>query len=115
MKKCHTSESVWQVSRHANMINGGEKSDKGETMNSSEILEREFLEMRARVLELAACLDRIDRAQGDVADSKKMIGIQKGIDILSDSEGDRAKRVQLLFSREYQQNWESEYELAPRF
>lgn len=84
-------------------------------MNSSEILEREFLEMRARVLELAACLDRIDRAEGDVSDAENLIGIRKGIEILIDSDGDRAKRVQLLFSREYQKNWEAEYQLEPRF
>ena len=84
-------------------------------MNSSEILEREFLEMRARVLELAACLDRIDRAPGDVSDADKMIGIRKGIEILNDSDSDRAKKIQLLFSREYQKDWEAKYKVAPRY
>ena len=84
-------------------------------MNSSQILEREFLEMRARVLELAACLDRIERAEGDVSDDAKLVGIQKGIEILADSVGDRAKRVQMLFSREYRENWKKDYELTRRF
>lgn len=84
-------------------------------MNSSQILEREYLEMRARVLELAACLDRIDRADGKVDDDQKLADILKGIEILSDSTSDRAERVQLLFSKNYQENWQQEFQLAPRF
>lgn len=74
-------------------------------MNSSEILQRQFLEMRARILELAASLDRIDRAEGDVSDEQPMIKLRRGIEILADLDADRAKRVQLLFSRDYHANW----------
>ena len=84
-------------------------------MNSAEILEREFLEMRAKVLELAACMDRLDRADGDVANEQKMINIRKGIEIINEHEPDRAKRVQLLFSRAYEENWQQEYQLETRF
>ena len=83
-------------------------------MNSSQILEREFLEMRAKILELAASLDRIDRADGDVSDEPKTIGIRKGIEILSEMQTDRAERVQLLFSREYHENWEEDFQLEAR-
>jgi hypothetical protein len=65
------------------------------------------LEIRARILEVAACLDRIDRAdsaatlQGD----PRLQLIREGIEILSSSAGDRAERVQLLFSDRYEPNW----------
>ncbi len=74
-------------------------------MKSLEILQSQFLEMRARILELAASLDRIDRAEGDVSDEPTIIKILKGIEILGDTASDRAKRVQLLFSRDYQPDW----------
>ena len=82
-------------------------------MNANQILEREYLEMRARILELAACLDRIDRAEGNVDDHEKLIALRKGIDILC-SDGERAKQVQLLFSREYQDSWVDEFEIKSR-
>ena len=82
-------------------------------MNAPQILDREYLEMRARILELAACLDRIDRADGNVDDDDKLISIRKGIEILS-GDGERATQVQLLFSREYQENWTEEFEVKSR-
>lgn len=74
-------------------------------MNSLEILQGQFLEMRARILELAASLDRIDRAEGDISKQPMIIKIRSGIEILGDAASDRAKRVQMLFSREYEQDW----------
>ena len=82
-------------------------------MNASQILDREYLEMRARILELAACLDRLDRADGNVEDDEKLISIRKGIEILS-ADGHRAKQVQMLFSREYDKNWTEEFEVKSR-
>ncbi len=84
-------------------------------MKAKQILEREFLEMRARVLELAACLDRLDRADGDVSDEQQLVGIRKGLEIISDGDPERAKRVQLLFSREYDENWLEQFQVQSRF
>jgi len=84
-------------------------------MDAKQILDRQFLEMRARVLELAASLDRLDRADGEVSDEGQMIGILKGLAILSDGESDRANRVQLLFSRQYDENWVKEFQVESRF
>lgn len=78
-------------------------------------MEREFLVMRAKILELAACMDRIGRAPGDVDDTEKMALIRKGIDILSVDSDDRAERVQVLFSNQYNVNWQNEFQFAPRF
>lgn len=74
---------------------------------AAEIVEREYLELRARVLELAASLDRIDRAEGQGDD--RMAKIQQGIHILLDGQDDKAKRVQQLFSREYASGWRDEF------
>ena len=51
-----------------------------QTMSKSttahEIMEREFLETRAKLLELAAALDRLDRAAGSVAQDPRSQQIQ---------------------------------------
>ena len=75
-----------------------------------DILNREFLEMRAKVLELAASLDRMDRADGDVADDRRMRLLQQGIQILAQPHRqDRAEQTQLLFSREYDPQWKETF------
>ena len=84
-------------------------------MNSNEILDREFLEIRSRILQLAASFDRLDRADGNVNDDSRMETIRKGLEILTAMEDGRAKQVQMLFSREYKQGWIDEFELEARF
>jgi len=74
------------------------------------VLDREFLEMRARVLELAAALDRLDRAGGPPASDPRVGSLRKAIDVLQQTkrdgaEPDRAERVQLIFSRQYDSAW----------
>ena len=86
-------------------------------MNSQEILDREFLEIRAKILEIAASLDRIERADGDVATTEEMGLIEQGISILASNAGataGRASAVQLLFSREYEADWKDKFEIKPR-
>lgn len=76
-------------------------------LEAAEILEREFLGLRARLLEAAAILDRLDRADGEVASDPRLAKIRQAIAIL-DGEGadaDRAERIQLLFSRAYDEGW----------
>lgn len=73
---------------------------------AAEVLERGFLECRARLLELAAFLDRIDRG-GGIADGR-LTAIRQALEILREQNvADRAERIQLLFSRRYQANWPS--------
>jgi soluble cytochrome b562 len=79
-----------------------------ETINertAEQIVTDEFLVARAKILELAATLDRIERARGDVDDSRHMQLLTHGMQILCDDEVDKAKRVQLLMSREYDPKW----------
>lgn len=85
-------------------------------MNSNQILDREFLEIRAKILEVAAALDRIDRAGGDVSSDSRMKLISDGIEVISaeQSEPIRAEKIQLLFSREYDSKWLEEFEITTR-
>jgi len=67
---------------------------------ANEILDQQFLEMRWRVLSLAADLDRIQRASSDgsLTTDSRFEKLQDAIGILNSEEVDRAERVQMLFS-----------------
>ncbi len=81
------------------------------TMNAQDILDREFFEMRAKILQLGASLDRMKRADGTVESDPKMNLIQHGIQILLDEKTEKAERIQLLFSREYSEDWKTEFKI----
>ena len=72
----------------------------------SQVVDRDFLELRGRLLELAAAFDRVARAPGD--NDPRMSLIREGIGLIADMEGNKAERVQLLFSRSYSPDWRSE-------
>lgn len=81
-------------------------------MNAPEVLEREFLEARARLLQLGAALDRIDRAEGSVADDPRPGRLRQAIEALLDDSPDRAERLQMIFSLPYHDGWRTKYGLA---
>ncbi len=85
-------------------------------MNSNQILDREFLEIRAKILEVAAALDRLDRAEGDVGGDPRMKLIGDAINLIAAKQSDpvRAEKIQLLFSREYDAKWLEAFEVASR-
>lgn len=78
-------------------------------MPAPQVLDREFLEIRAKILELAASLDRLDRGDGDVTDDPRMRLVLGGISLLSHDEPGRAERLQLLFSQPYEDAWRKKY------
>lgn len=81
------------------------------TMPAKDVLDREFLELRAKILEVAASLDRLDRGDGDVASDERFGLIRQGIKILEQSENGRAERVQLLFSLPYESEWRKQLDI----
>ena len=83
-------------------------------MNALQVLEREFLEVRAKILEIAASLDRMDRADGDVSMDPNRQLLVRGIDLLLSNQPDRAERFQRLFSRDYNDDWQNEFEMKNR-
>lgn len=70
-----------------------------------EVLDREFLEIRAGILQVAAALDRIERAADSSGGDARMTQIRVGLELLLCDGEDRAERVQLAFSRPYDEAW----------
>ena len=81
-------------------------------MNATQTLDREYLEIRARILEIAACLDRIDRSEGDCANDPRLQLLMKAIGQLSGDRDDRAEQVQMIFSRSYDHDWQEQFQLS---
>lgn len=78
---------------------------------AEEILADEYLLARSRILDLAAFLDRIDNAPGSADESHPMPWLTQGLEILCDDEIHKARRIQLLMSREYDPAWRKKYGL----
>jgi hypothetical protein len=73
---------------------------------AADVLSREFLEIRAKILELAAALDRLDRAEGEVGADPRMERIHGGLAALAEAGPGRAEQVQMIFSLAYQEGWQ---------
>lgn len=80
-------------------------------MTAAEILDREFLETRAKLLEVAAAFDRLDRAEGSVATDPRRKKLHDALAILAAKEDNRAEKVQLLFSLPYRSKWREDFKL----
>jgi len=74
-----------------------------------DVFDHEFLTMRCRLLDLAAAIDRVGRADSQVADDLRWRQLQQAIGVIAGSEGNRAERVQMTFSLPYDGNWRHEY------
>lgn len=68
-------------------------------------LDREFLPTRAKILEIASALDRIQRSNATEREDPRWEQLQAGINLLFAADPERAEQVQLLFSRPYEENW----------
>ncbi|MEM9414545.1 MAG: hypothetical protein AAGA29_03585 [Planctomycetota bacterium] len=64
------------------------------------VVERYFLEHRAKLLDVAAFLDRLDRSEAptDADEDFRVEAMQRAIQLLVDEKGERAKRILELFS-----------------
>ncbi len=70
-----------------------------------EVFDQEFLPIRAKLLEVAAALDRIDRSGGSLANDPRRTQIQAAIQVLLRPDDDRAEQLQFIFSRPYEEEW----------
>ncbi len=58
-----------------------------------------FLEHRAKLIDLAAFLDRVERCAADGPDQDfRLAAFDRALAVLIDGQPDRARRVQLVFS-----------------
>ena len=74
---------------------------------ASQVLERTFLDIRCKILEIAAALDRIERADNaeETDRDPRIEQIRASLALLGDKGFDRAERVQILFSDPYDADW----------
>jgi hypothetical protein len=68
-------------------------------LTQRELVDRYFMDHRVQVLDLAAFLDRVERAaEQDAEDDFRMRSLREAMAVLSDGEGDRVLRIQMIFS-----------------
>jgi hypothetical protein len=77
------------------------------TQRAADVLDRHFLELRCGLLDMAAALDRLDRATGaaDITSDPRLQRIQQGLAILAGPGPGRGERIQRLFSDDYDPRW----------
>lgn len=77
------------------------------TMSPSVVLDRYFQETRCKIIEIAATLDRLDRATGGEAtlSDRRLEQIRDSLRILSEESADRATKCQMAFSLQYIKDW----------
>ena len=77
------------------------------TRDALQVLDHDFLEARAKILEVAAILDRIDRAparHGERPDSR-LNQLRRSVEALLEPGPGRAETIQQIFSLEYDSGW----------
>lgn len=74
--------------------------------SAHQLLDREYLPVRAKILEIAAALDRIQRAEGNALDDARWKQLLAAMQIVLEPEADRAEQLQLHFSRRYDELWQ---------
>ena len=74
---------------------------------AAKALEAYFLEARAKILDLAAILDRVGRGHGasDATGDPRVEKIRRALEVLRDESGGRAERIQQIFSLDYDPSW----------
>jgi hypothetical protein len=81
------------------------------TRDAAQVLDRDFLDTRSRILEVAAALDRLDRAashRGEPPD-RRLAQLRQAIEALLEPGPGRAETVQRIFSLEYQADWQKAF------
>jgi hypothetical protein len=81
-----------------------------------EVLNRDFLETRCRILEVAAALDRLDRAAGHRGDppDRRVAQLRQAVEALQEPGPGRAETVQRIFSLDYDADWQQTFGLDRR-
>jgi hypothetical protein len=79
--------------------------------NSTDIFGEEFLPIRAKLLEVAASLDRLDRANGSLTSESRLKQVHAAIEVLLRPDDDRAEQIQLIFSRAFEDDWRDKFDL----
>jgi hypothetical protein len=72
------------------------------------VLDSEFPEIRGKLLELAAALDRIHRGAGAkcLESDTRILRIASSLQALTEDSPDRAAKIQAIFSLAYDPKWQ---------
>jgi hypothetical protein len=75
---------------------------------AAKALDAFFFDARARILDLAAFLDRIERGQNaaEIRNDPRLAKVRRAVAVLLEDGDDRAEHVQTIFSLDYDANWE---------
>jgi hypothetical protein len=73
------------------------------SVTAAKVLDREFLSIRARLIEVGAALDRIGRAPGFTSGDPRSEKIRQAVEILLGDATNKAEQIQLLFSLPYEE------------
>ena len=78
------------------------------SLPATKALDTYFLDARARLLDLAAILDRITRGAevSAVEDDPRLAKIRRALEVLREPEGGRAERILQIFSLPYDPTWQ---------
>ncbi len=80
--------------------------------DAREVLDQEMLRIRARLLELGAALDRVERAGPQAVDDPRWEQIRESLETLASERTARTERIQLLFSLPYDPQWQERFSSA---
>lgn len=68
-------------------------------MKRADVVDTYFMEHRAKLIDIAAFLDRLDRATGGEGEKDfRVAALEDAVKLLIDGKGERAKRILELFS-----------------
>lgn len=67
-------------------------------MPRPDVLDTYFQEHRAKLIDIAAFLDRVDRSAGSEGEDVRVRALRKAVPLLIDGQPDRARRILELFS-----------------
>jgi len=68
-------------------------------LSQKQLLDEYFMEHRAQILAVAAFLDRLERSRTQDAEHDfRLRAFRAALDVLTTTEGDRVKRIQMLLS-----------------
>jgi hypothetical protein len=84
------------------------------TRDAGRVLDHDFLETRCKILEIAAVLDRIDRApvrHGEHPD-ERLGQLRQALEALVEPGPGRAETIQRIFSLEYDPGWRQRMNLS---
>ena len=85
------------------------------TRDALEVLDHDFLEARCKILEIAAILDRIDRApprHGEHPDAR-MARLRQAVEAVLEPGPGRAETIQRIFSLEFDPRWRKTMNVLP--